>query len=122
MNLIEWGDGIFGAEAASRRYFMPASELNPGRRHCWASRRPGGAAAPDRRTGEVARMVRRGWISQDQYLVALGREPEHHGFFDWLFGPSTESAPAPAAPPAPVEESAPAESVSQQPAPADSTP
>lgn len=30
LNVIEWGDGIFGAEAASRHYFgKPASELTP---------------------------------------------------------------------------------------------
>jgi monofunctional biosynthetic peptidoglycan transglycosylase len=30
LNVIEWGDGIFGAEAASRAYFgKPASELSP---------------------------------------------------------------------------------------------
>lgn len=30
LNVIEWGDGIFGAEAASRHYFgRPASELTP---------------------------------------------------------------------------------------------
>jgi monofunctional biosynthetic peptidoglycan transglycosylase len=29
LNVIEWGDGIWGAEAAARRYFgIPASELN----------------------------------------------------------------------------------------------
>jgi monofunctional biosynthetic peptidoglycan transglycosylase len=31
LNVIEWGDGIFGAEAASRAYFgKPASALSPG--------------------------------------------------------------------------------------------
>src|SRR5580765_937923 len=132
LNLIEWGDGIFGAEAASRRYFgVPASELSPRQAALLAAviinPRQFSATAPNRRIEQraqmiLSRMVRRGWISQDQYLVALGREPEHHGFFDWLFGPSKESAPAPAAPPAPEEEAAPAESVSQPPAPADSTP
>jgi monofunctional biosynthetic peptidoglycan transglycosylase len=30
LNLIEWGDGIWGAEAASERYFgIPASDLSP---------------------------------------------------------------------------------------------
>ncbi len=30
LNVVEWGDGIFGAEAASRHYFeKPASELSP---------------------------------------------------------------------------------------------
>jgi monofunctional biosynthetic peptidoglycan transglycosylase len=31
LNVIEWGDGIYGVEAASRTYFsMPASALGPG--------------------------------------------------------------------------------------------
>ncbi len=31
LNVVEWGDGIFGAEAASRRYYgKPSSELTPG--------------------------------------------------------------------------------------------
>ncbi len=31
LNIIEWGDGIYGAEAASRRYFKkPAAGLTPG--------------------------------------------------------------------------------------------
>jgi monofunctional biosynthetic peptidoglycan transglycosylase len=30
LNIVEWGDGIFGIEAASRRYFgKPSSELTP---------------------------------------------------------------------------------------------
>jgi monofunctional biosynthetic peptidoglycan transglycosylase len=30
MNVIEWGDGIFGAEAAARHYYrVPASRLSP---------------------------------------------------------------------------------------------
>ena len=30
LNVIEWGDGVWGAEAAARRYFRkPAAELNP---------------------------------------------------------------------------------------------
>ena len=30
LNVVEWGNGIFGAEAASRRYYgKPASELSP---------------------------------------------------------------------------------------------
>jgi monofunctional biosynthetic peptidoglycan transglycosylase len=130
LNLIEWGDGIFGAEAASQRYFgVPASELSPRQAALLAAviinPRKFSATAPDRRIERrvqmiLGRMVRRGWISQDQYLVALGRQPEHHGFFDWLFGPSKEAAPVPT--PSPVEESAPAESISQQPAPADTLP
>ena len=29
LNVIEWGNGVFGAEAAAKRYFgIPASQLN----------------------------------------------------------------------------------------------
>ena len=39
LNVIEWGNGVFGAEAAARRYFgAPAAQL---------SRRAGGAARGD---------------------------------------------------------------------------
>ena len=135
LNLIEWGDGIFGAEAASRHYFgVPASELSPRQAALLAAviinPRRFSAAAPNRRIERRAqmilgRMVRRGWISQDQYLVALGREPEHHGFFDWLFGPHQEATPPPApeASPPPSEEStAPAESSTIEPALPDTLP
>ena len=30
MNVVEWGEGVFGAEAAARHYFgVPASRLSP---------------------------------------------------------------------------------------------
>lgn len=129
LNLIEWGDGIFGAEAASRRYFgVSASELRPRQAALLAAviinPRRFSAASPnvriDRRANMIlGRMMRRGWISQDEYLVAMGREPEHRGFFDWLFGPPRESATgsAPeASPPPSSEESAAPESSTMEPA------
>ena len=134
LNLIEWGDGVFGAEAAARRYFgVSASDLSPRQAALLAAvivnPRRFSAGAPNRRIERRAnmilgRMVRRGWISQDQYLVALGRAPERRGFFDWLFGPPRESAPDTHAtsPPPPVEESAPPESAGASPAPPDTTP
>ena len=129
LNLIEWGDGVFGAEAASRRYFgVSASELSPRQAALLAAviinPRRFSAAAPngriDRRANMIlGRMVRRGWISQDQYLVALGRAPEHGGFFDWLFGPPKETAPEGSSetpPPAESEAPAAAESATMEPA------
>jgi monofunctional glycosyltransferase len=133
LNLIEWGDGIFGAEAAARRYFgVSASQLSPRQAALLAAviinPRRFSPAAPDRRIDRRARMilgrmVRRGLISQDQYLVALGRVPEHRGFFDWLFGPPKPAAPQeePSAPPA-SEDSAPAESSSAERALTDTIP
>ena len=37
LNLIEWGDGVFGAEAAARHYFgVSGGGRSPrGRRCCW---------------------------------------------------------------------------------------
>lgn len=128
LNLIEWGDGIFGAEAASRRYFgVSAAELNPRQAALLAAViinprrfsavRPNGRI--DRRANMIlGRMARRGWISQEQYLVAMGRAPEHRGFFDWLFGPPKESAP-PKQPAAPEESAA---DSALAPAPSDSGP
>jgi monofunctional glycosyltransferase len=128
LNLIEWGDGVFGAEAASRRYFgVSASELSPRQAALLAAviinPRRFSAASPNRRIDRRAnmilgRMVRRGWISQDDYLVAMGREPEHRGLFDWLFGPPKEPAPetrAESPPPASEESAAPAESSTMEP-------
>ena len=39
LNVVEWGDGIWGAEAAARRYFgVSASSLTRARRRCWRAR------------------------------------------------------------------------------------
>ena len=128
LNLIEWGDGVFGAEAAARRYFgVPASELSPRQAALLAAviinPRRFSAAAPngriDRRANMIlGRMARRGWISHDQYLVAMGREPEHRGFFDWIFGPPKAPPPSSAneSPPPMIEEPATPESSTMEPA------
>jgi monofunctional glycosyltransferase len=98
LNLIEWGDGVYGAEAAARRYFgVSASQLDARQAALLASviinPRRYSPVSPSRRIERrmnmiLGRMVRRGMISRDQYLVALGRAPEpERGFFDWLFGP-----------------------------------
>ena len=134
LNLIEWGDGIFGAEAAARHYFgLPAAQLSPRQAALLAAviinPRRFSPTSPSRRIDQRAemilgRMARRGWISHDQYLIAMGRAPAHRGFFDWLFGPPKESAPKEEQPEAtpPAEESAPPESVSSPPAAVDTLP
>ena len=39
LNIAEWGDGLYGIEAASRRYFhKSANELNGARPGCWPRR------------------------------------------------------------------------------------
>ena len=111
LNLIEWGDGIFGAEAASRRYFdVPASRLDERQAILLAAviinpRRYSPLHPPRRIEQRVriiaARLLKRGFLTEDQYLTAVGRPPRPPGFFDWLFGApreSTTTVPAPTAP------------------------
>ena len=39
LNVVEWGDGIYGAEAAARTYFhRSAATLGPGNPRCWPVR------------------------------------------------------------------------------------
>jgi monofunctional glycosyltransferase len=97
LNLIEWGDGVYGAEAASRRAFgVPASELdarqavllaaviiNPRRYH---------ATEPSRRIERRARTIakrlwRRGAFTEAEYRLATGEPPP----------PAPDSAAAPLA-------------------------
>ena len=85
LNLIEWGDGIYGAEAAAQRYFgVPASNLgvrqaillsaviiNP-RRYSVLSP----ARRIERRVKLIAgRLRRRGFLDEGQYAEALGLPP-----------------------------------------------
>jgi monofunctional biosynthetic peptidoglycan transglycosylase len=97
LNLIEWGDGVFGAEAASRRYFgVSARALDPRQSLLLASviinpRRfsvlhPGKRI--ERRVRIVAsRMRRRGYLDAGQYALAVGKAPPPSpSFLDWFFG------------------------------------
>ena len=107
LNLIEWGEGIYGAEAAAQRYFGVS-----------ASRRDARQAVllasviinplrysplhPSRRIEHRAqliasRMRKHGYLDEDQYALAVGKAPPHRGLLDWLFGP-------PASPPTPEPE------------------
>lgn len=56
LNIAEFGDGIFGVEAAAQRYFhKPASQLTPGKRLCWPRCcRTRSAIAPMRRQAMCA--------------------------------------------------------------------
>jgi monofunctional biosynthetic peptidoglycan transglycosylase len=109
LNLIEWGDGIYGIEAAAERYFgVPAAALdarqavrlaaviiNPRR---YSPTRP--AARIERRARIIAsRMLRRGYLSPEQYREAVGAAPPP-GLFESLFGLRPDTLP-PARPPLP---------------------
>jgi monofunctional biosynthetic peptidoglycan transglycosylase len=85
LNLIEWGDGIYGAEAAARRHFgRSASELSPREAALLAAviinPRKYSPVAPARRIEKRAamiltRMARRGFITPAQYAEAMGLPP-----------------------------------------------
>jgi monofunctional biosynthetic peptidoglycan transglycosylase len=96
LNLIEWGDGVYGAEAAAWHHFgVPASDLNPRQAALLAAviinPRRYSPTDPNRRIEGrmrmiLGRMARRGLLTQDEYRAALEREPPA-GPLDWLFGP-----------------------------------
>jgi len=85
LNLIEWGDGIYGIEAAARRHFgVSASSLDVRSSALLAAviinPRRYDPAHPVRRIERRARMIlsrmqRRGFISEEEYLVAIGEAP-----------------------------------------------
>ena len=96
LNLIEWGDGIYGAEAAAHRYFgVSAADLDPRQSVLLAAiiinpvRYSPLEPAPriESRVRLIAgRLHRRGALDDHEYRVALGEAAPSRGFFDWLFG------------------------------------
>jgi len=85
LNRIEWGNGIFGIEAAARRYFgvsagalsprqavlLAAVIINPIRYSVLAP-----AARIERRAKIIAsRMRRRGYLSENDYYAAIAQPP-----------------------------------------------
>ncbi len=111
LNLIEWGDGIFGAEAAARRYFgVPASRLTERQAVLLAAviinPRRFSVLHPNRRIERrvrliASRMRRRGYFTQEQYAAAIGAPvaPPTRSLTDWFFGGDSTAAKAPAAAP-----------------------
>ena len=115
LNEIEWGDGIFGAEAAARRYFgvsaadldareavlLAAVIINPRR---YSPLHPEGRI--EWRARRIAeRLHRRGALDDAQYARAIGGPPARGNWFERLFGigrpqPAApeSAAPVPAAP------------------------
>src|SRR5262249_21168901 len=99
LNLIEWGDGIYGAGAAARRYFgTPAEALNARQALLLAAviinpRRFSPLDPPpriERRVRTIAsRMLRRGQLSEAEYRLAVGApEPAAPA---WGEGPPPET-------------------------------
>ena len=86
LNVIEWGDGIYGIEAASRRYFgVPASALNPRQAVLLAAviinPRRYSVLDPPRRIEARARMIarrlhRRGLLDERDFRIALNEPVE----------------------------------------------
>ena len=85
LNLIEWGDGVYGAEAAARRYFgVSAAELSPRQAVLLAAVIINpirySVLDPPRRIEHRVRMIatrmrRRGALSEAEYDQALGLPP-----------------------------------------------
>lgn len=110
LNLIEWGDGVYGIEAAARTWFgVSAAQLDPREAALLAAviinPRRYDPTRPARRVEGRARMIltrmwRRGLLSESDYLVAIGRAPRRPWLLGWLFGPpdDTTSAEPPDAP------------------------
>jgi monofunctional biosynthetic peptidoglycan transglycosylase len=108
LNEIEWGDGIFGAEAAAQRWFgVSAADLDPRQSallaaiiinpRLYSPTRP--STRIERRVRLIAsRLHRRGALDDDQYLLAIGEARPRRSFLQWLFG-SPDSTPSPAPPP-----------------------
>ena len=122
LNTIEWGDGIYGADAAARYWFgvgagsLDANEsirlaaviINP--RHF-------SPVTPDQRIENRIRLIagrlrRRGAISEEQYRVTLGLPPEAEAppiDSSLIARPDTTPVPFPGEPPPGEGEGVPAE-------------
>ncbi len=110
LNLIEWGDGTFGAEAAARRYFgTGAADLTPRQAVLLAAviinPRRFSVLHPPRRIERRVRLIagrlrRRGALSQEQYDEVVGNRPPVPWW--WLPEPSAPET----TPPAPAESAA----------------
>jgi monofunctional biosynthetic peptidoglycan transglycosylase len=85
LNLIEWGDGIYGVEAAAERYFGTTADALDARQALLLAsviinpRRFSPLAPPpriERRVRTIAgRMLRRGQLSEAEYRLAVGEAP-----------------------------------------------
>ena len=111
LNVIEWGDGIYGVEAAAWHHFgVPASQLDARRSALLAAviinPRRYDPVRPARRIERRARMIlgrmlRRGFVSEVDYRAALGLPPPAIPAESTGSAPADSASAAPAAPPAP---------------------
>jgi monofunctional biosynthetic peptidoglycan transglycosylase len=107
LNVIEWGPGIYGAEAASQFYFqIAAADINPDEAAALASVLPSPrrwsptserAFMAQRRTRLLERMRRAGYIPEEV--------PEDYPAYDVSLDSSTELGPTPI--PIPIPETLP---------------
>ena len=108
LNLIEWGDGVYGAEAAAQHWFgVPASALSPRQAVALAAvivnPRRYSPVAPDHRMRNRIKMIasrlrRRGALDAAQYAEVLGLPPPA----PVAPAPETTYTPVDTLPPAPV--------------------
>ncbi len=117
LNTIEWGDGVYGADAAARHWFgADAGSLDAGQAIRLAAviinPRRYSPVEPNRRIENRIRIIasrlrQRGAISETEYRLALGLPPEAPApaVDSTLFGPPSNTTPPP-----PAEEPAPSDS------------
>jgi monofunctional biosynthetic peptidoglycan transglycosylase len=133
LNVIEWGDGIYGAEAAARRYFgKPASDLTVDEAAALAAAIPSPRRLnPETDPARNARAARRvlwlmasaGYIERD--VAGLGSEPPPVLVEEEDVEPPLAEGPVPAPTIAPSTDAVPSSSPSEVPpgeAPSPSSP
>jgi len=126
LNTIEWGDGVYGAEAAARHWFgVSAAGLAPGQAIRLAAviinPRRYSPAEPNRRIAARIRTIadrlrQRGALTDEQFREALGLPPEVP-----TAGDRPDVPPSDSAPPGPAGDIAPpvqADSLLEAPSPA----
>ena len=108
LNEIEWGDGVFGAEAAAQRYFgVSAADLDARQATLLAAviinPRKYSPLAPSRRIERrvhiiASRLHARGALDDQQYQLAIGQAPEkpkEPNWFERIFGGGDNTANGP---------------------------
>jgi monofunctional biosynthetic peptidoglycan transglycosylase len=126
LNVIEWGDGVYGCEAAARRWFGTSAAALDARQSVRLAaviinpRRYSPIEPPrriERRIRTIAtRLKRRGDLSETDWRIVLGLPPLPDTSW-WASAPETTAAPVDQAPPDTATAPPPAEA-----APPDSAP